>query len=550
MGQATDAPFGVVGASAPAARRPCTRARRGRAVGTCRDARPSIGARRILLVATVAANTVLELSSAVGDWWGRSTASSTSLPPVVRNIVESRPETSEGDVHLVMWFVAAAVLVLAVRRWRHRLIGLGAMWLYSWSLEILQSTFTPTVEGSGPMPEPTCSGIASAGRCHGRCVDAVCEPTPTQRRPSRISCRVRFASSCPAHSSLAHGRPDRQGIGGLLAVGDRTCAEHGDCGQEVGKSRRFAQRSVRACGLVTPTPNATEGGMNYCGHCGARLTLDGCLACDVEIVVDDRRLSDGAAAVAVRTARDGRGGAPPRRLGRRALEPRLASRASRTRPPRRRLRSCRRTPSRRDRRCRRRRRHRRGGHAAVDDDAVDLVRPCPADRPRSRQSLRSSSRSRRGRAPTDPRAGTGNAPAPESGTVTTGAARPLPARQRRRPPRRRSRRRPTCLTDRGLRARRRSASRRFRRSTRPRHDDRGSAVDRGSDGAADDADDDAAAPTDSVRPALDRGARRSSRTLLPTEAVRYAEVQSAHLAAQERRRRVAAELRVSSTGPR
>ena len=89
------------------------------------------------LTGVVIVNTVLELSASVGRWWGES-GSANGLPRVVRDVVESRPETGEGDVHLVMWFAAGALLVLAVRRWRSRIVGLVALWLYSGVLELLQ----------------------------------------------------------------------------------------------------------------------------------------------------------------------------------------------------------------------------------------------------------------------------------------------------------------------------------------------------------------------------------------------------------------------------
>ena len=119
--------------------------------------------RVVLLVVVIVTNSALELSSAVGEWWGRSTDSSSSLPKVVRDVVASRPETNEGDVHLVMWFVAAALLVLTVRPWRSRLVGLCVMWLYTGLLELLQSWLTSSRSAQWSDLGANAMGIASAG---------------------------------------------------------------------------------------------------------------------------------------------------------------------------------------------------------------------------------------------------------------------------------------------------------------------------------------------------------------------------------------------------
>ena len=96
---------------------------------------------RALLVAVVATNTVFELSSAFGEWFGSSTHTD-SLPVVVRQIVEARPD-SDADLHGLMWFAAALLVMVVVRSWRARIAGLGALLAYTGALELLQ-TLTPS----------------------------------------------------------------------------------------------------------------------------------------------------------------------------------------------------------------------------------------------------------------------------------------------------------------------------------------------------------------------------------------------------------------------
>jgi len=124
---------------------------------------PTRRTRAVLLVVVIVTNSMLELSSAVGQWWERSSDSPSALPSVVRDVVASRPETNEGDVHLIMWFVAAALLLLTVRRWRQRIPGLTVMWLYTGLLELLQSWLTTSRSAQWSDLGANALGIASAG---------------------------------------------------------------------------------------------------------------------------------------------------------------------------------------------------------------------------------------------------------------------------------------------------------------------------------------------------------------------------------------------------
>jgi len=124
---------------------------------------PTRQTRAVLLVVVIVTNSTLELSSAVGEWWGRSSDSPSALPSVVRDVVASRPETNEGDVHLIMWFVAAALLLLTLSRWRPRILGLTVMWLYTGLLELLQSSLTTSRSAQWSDLGANALGIASAG---------------------------------------------------------------------------------------------------------------------------------------------------------------------------------------------------------------------------------------------------------------------------------------------------------------------------------------------------------------------------------------------------
>ena len=117
---------------------------------------------RVLLFPVIVTNTVLEMSPAVGEWWGRSSSEDSVLPKVVQEVISSRPDTSEGDLHLVMWFVAGALLVLAVRTWRLRVVALLGLWLYSGVIELLQTWLTTSRSGQWSDFAANALGIGSA----------------------------------------------------------------------------------------------------------------------------------------------------------------------------------------------------------------------------------------------------------------------------------------------------------------------------------------------------------------------------------------------------
>jgi hypothetical protein len=103
------------------------------------------------------------MSSTVGTWWGSSADGTSRLPPVLSDVVASRPETSDGDVHLVMWFAAAALLLLAVRQWPWRLVVLVLLWAYTGALEVAQSAFTVSRNWQWSDLGSNALGIAAAG---------------------------------------------------------------------------------------------------------------------------------------------------------------------------------------------------------------------------------------------------------------------------------------------------------------------------------------------------------------------------------------------------
>jgi VanZ family protein len=93
-----------------------------------------------LLAAILAINTFVALSGGVSLWWQQETTSETSsLPGPVQQVLSARPDTSEADVHLLLWFLAGIVAMLAVRTWRSRAIVLAALLAYSALLEAAQS---------------------------------------------------------------------------------------------------------------------------------------------------------------------------------------------------------------------------------------------------------------------------------------------------------------------------------------------------------------------------------------------------------------------------
>ena len=97
-----------------------------------------------MLAVVLVVNTFLALSESVVDWWSReSDPTSSNLPQVVQEILEARPaNTSDADLHLVMWFVAGVVACTVTRNWRSRMWLLLALFAYSAVLEAAQGLFT------------------------------------------------------------------------------------------------------------------------------------------------------------------------------------------------------------------------------------------------------------------------------------------------------------------------------------------------------------------------------------------------------------------------
>lgn len=93
------------------------------------------------LVVVLVAVTALSLSSSVGHWWTvQSTPGSSRLPGAVDEVLQARSNSSDADVHVVLWFVAVVALVWAMRSagWSRLLIVAVALWLYSGVLELGQ----------------------------------------------------------------------------------------------------------------------------------------------------------------------------------------------------------------------------------------------------------------------------------------------------------------------------------------------------------------------------------------------------------------------------
>ena len=109
-------------------------------------AMPTPATRRLMVrwvpfVVVVVVNTVVSLSSPVTQWWAvQSTPATSSLPAVADGVLQARANSTNADVHMVLWFVAALALVWAMRslRWRRLAIAAAALWAYTGLLEVGQ----------------------------------------------------------------------------------------------------------------------------------------------------------------------------------------------------------------------------------------------------------------------------------------------------------------------------------------------------------------------------------------------------------------------------
>ena len=92
-------------------------------------------------VVVVVAITVVSLSSSVTQWWDVQSAPGTSsLPDAADQVLGARPDSSDADVHTVLWFGAALALVWAMRGhgWRRLMAAAAALWVYTGVLEVAQ----------------------------------------------------------------------------------------------------------------------------------------------------------------------------------------------------------------------------------------------------------------------------------------------------------------------------------------------------------------------------------------------------------------------------
>lgn len=93
-----------------------------------------------MLVVCLTVNTYVALSAGVSLWWTRETTpKSSSLPGPIQEVLSARSQTSEADVHFVLWFLAGIGALFAVRTWPSRVILLVGLIEYSGLLEIAQS---------------------------------------------------------------------------------------------------------------------------------------------------------------------------------------------------------------------------------------------------------------------------------------------------------------------------------------------------------------------------------------------------------------------------
>ena len=89
-------------------------------------------------------NTAVSLSTSVTQWWAvESTPATTRLPAAADGVLEARSNSSNADVHTVLWFLAAVALVWAMRSHSRRSLAAAAaaaaaLLAYTVVLEIAQ----------------------------------------------------------------------------------------------------------------------------------------------------------------------------------------------------------------------------------------------------------------------------------------------------------------------------------------------------------------------------------------------------------------------------
>ena len=107
---------------------------------------PTLAMRRSMalwlpFVVAVVVITAVSLSSSVTQWWDvQSSPGTSSLPAAADGVLQARSNSSNADVHTVLWFVAALALVWAMRpvRWRSLTAAAVALWAYTGLLEVAQ----------------------------------------------------------------------------------------------------------------------------------------------------------------------------------------------------------------------------------------------------------------------------------------------------------------------------------------------------------------------------------------------------------------------------
>jgi hypothetical protein len=101
---------------------------------------------RLTAILVIAANTWLTLSDAVVRWLqrGDDTPSEAWLPQWVIDLIQSRPDLGDADIHALMWGTATVLVLLAVRHRPRNYLGAVAVWGWSVIVEILQPVVTST----------------------------------------------------------------------------------------------------------------------------------------------------------------------------------------------------------------------------------------------------------------------------------------------------------------------------------------------------------------------------------------------------------------------
>lgn len=99
---------------------------------------------RLLAALVLVAVTAGMWSDSVAAWWGSESSDDSTVPGPIRFLLDLRPDVGEADLHLIVWAVTAALVVIAVgsTRW---LVGVAAtVGAWSVAVEALQPVVSDT----------------------------------------------------------------------------------------------------------------------------------------------------------------------------------------------------------------------------------------------------------------------------------------------------------------------------------------------------------------------------------------------------------------------